>query len=295
MPLGGEDPNEESSSSRADPDLPPVVHVIEASTGRERHQVLGLARAGVADLDGDGLDDLWGEVDGELRAVRGEVPEAWRALGRFDPAGSFDARVDLTWHGGVDFNGDGVADTLIGGLGMPGDRTHATIGSRTALARSGRDGRLIWKAEIDARNNWKDPSGDATYELIAFPVPAGDLDGDGVADVIVKKGPGTSRLARGPGARLPVELLSGRTGARLWSIDLWPVGLGVFGYSQFDWMEPRVVEPNGTPDLIVRGALPGGCRLARISGHDGRRTVGRFAIGFHDVGTIIRRAAALLR
>ena len=270
VPLGGEDPDEEVGPFRADPDRAPVVHVLEASTGRERHRVLGLARAAVADLDGDGLDDLWGEVDGALRAFRGEAPEAWRALGRFDPAGSFDARVDLTWHGGVDFNGDGVADTLLGGLGTPGDELHATIGSHVAMARSGRDGRLIWKSEIDVRNNWRDPDGDATYELNAFPLPAGDLDRDGVADVIVKKGPRAPNSVRGPGARLPVELLSGRTGARLWSTDLLPVGLGLMGYSQFDWIEPRVVEPNGTPDLIVRGTIPSGARLARISGRDGR-------------------------
>ena len=49
--------------------------------------MIGLERAGFAELDGDGLVDLWGEVDGELRAFRGEGPEAWRALGRFDRAG----------------------------------------------------------------------------------------------------------------------------------------------------------------------------------------------------------------
>ena len=32
-----------------------------------------------ADLDGDGQADLWGAVDGELRAFRGEAPETWRA------------------------------------------------------------------------------------------------------------------------------------------------------------------------------------------------------------------------
>ena len=270
VPLGGEDPDEEVGALRADPDLPPVVHVLEASTGRERHRVLGLARAGVADLDGDGLDDLWGEVDGELRAVRGEAPEAWRALGRFEPAGSFDARVDLTWRGGVDFNGDGVADTLIGGLGTAGNRTHSTIGSRIAVTRSGRDGRLIWKSAIDVRNNWQDPSEEATYELISFPLPGGDLDRDGVADVIVKKGPGMSSSGIVTRARLPIELLSGRTGVRLWSTDLWRVGVGLSGYSKFDWIEPRVVEPNGMPDLIVRGTIPSGRRLARISGRNGR-------------------------
>ena len=36
-----------------------------------------------ADLDGDGLTDLWGEVDHELRAFRGEAPEAWAGSGPF--------------------------------------------------------------------------------------------------------------------------------------------------------------------------------------------------------------------
>ena len=68
---------------------PPILHLLEATTGRERHTIDGLNRASFADLNGDGLADLWGEVDGELRAFRGEAAEAWRALSRFDAAGSY--------------------------------------------------------------------------------------------------------------------------------------------------------------------------------------------------------------
>ena len=50
--------------------------------------MIGTGGPRFADLDGDGLADLWGAVDGELRAFRGEAPEAWRALGRFEPTGS---------------------------------------------------------------------------------------------------------------------------------------------------------------------------------------------------------------
>ena len=48
---------------------------------------VALGRIGVADLDGDGLADLWGEAEGQLRAFRGEPPEAWRTFGQFSPRG----------------------------------------------------------------------------------------------------------------------------------------------------------------------------------------------------------------
>ncbi len=70
-------------------DVPPIVENLEASTGRVVSSAVGLSKAGVADLDGDGLDDLWGEADGQLRAFRGETPELWRTLGSLGAAREF--------------------------------------------------------------------------------------------------------------------------------------------------------------------------------------------------------------
>ncbi len=149
--LGGIDPDEEDSFGRSYQVSAPVVHLLEASTGKEQHAVIGLTNASVADLNGDGLADLWGEVGGELRAFRGEAPEAWRALGQFEPAGAIDRSVGIRGRGAVDFDRDGIADTLVSELAAPGTQDHRTTGSRTAVARSGRDGHLIWKASIDPR------------------------------------------------------------------------------------------------------------------------------------------------
>ncbi len=86
--MGGEALGAIELSAAFEPQAEPIVHLLEASTGREQHRVLGLQNPGMTDLDGDGLLDLWGEVDGEMRAFRAEPPEAWRALGRFGEPGS---------------------------------------------------------------------------------------------------------------------------------------------------------------------------------------------------------------
>ena len=96
--------------------LPPIVHNLEASTGREVHALEGLTRTDVADVDGDGLADLWGEVNGELQAYRGEPPEIWRALGRFASAVQQSEETVRILREPADFDGDGIGDARIVGL-----------------------------------------------------------------------------------------------------------------------------------------------------------------------------------
>ena len=84
VPMGGR-------STRGRLQLRDVASRRSSTSSRPRRAgasstAVGLGQVGVADLDGDGLADLWGEADGQLRAFRGEAPEAWRALGRFVPA-----------------------------------------------------------------------------------------------------------------------------------------------------------------------------------------------------------------
>ena len=63
---------------------PPAIHMLEMSTGRAVHTLEGLNRPGVADFDGDGIADLWGEISGHLQAFHGEAPRGLGGqLGRF--------------------------------------------------------------------------------------------------------------------------------------------------------------------------------------------------------------------
>ena len=285
VPLGGRDPRGSEGIVPSDRLHPRIVHILEASTGKEVHTVPGLTKASIADLDGDGLADLWGEADGELRAFRGEVPEAWRALGRFGPPDARNGLVDVHAVSTVDFDGDHIGDALLGVVRAPGATASVTTGSRTAMARSGRDGHVIWKTVLDPREHWFEPSRGESYGLTAFPAPEGDFNGDGTPDVIVQKYASPfPNLGNRRAATLPVQLLSGRTGGLLWSAGPLPLGFEAQGFSQIAWFEARAVVPGAAPDLLVRhgnpfkkpgpapppAGSPGKPSLARISGRDGR-------------------------
>ena len=70
VPLGGKVPGGSNPVSPQDHPMPPVTRLLEASTGRTLHTIDGLSWPKRADLDGDGLEDLWGSVNGKLRAFR---------------------------------------------------------------------------------------------------------------------------------------------------------------------------------------------------------------------------------
>jgi outer membrane protein assembly factor BamB len=254
---------------------PPVVHLLAASTGTFAHTIDGLSWPKTDDLDGDGLADLWGSVDNQLRAFRANAPEAWRALGGLQPAG--------------DLDGDGMNDVVSHDLEPLKTSWGSTkTESRTVLARSGRDGRLLWRSRLDPWEDWFF-WGEWTraYWLRPLTLPHGDLDGDGCADILVRRGADGPAMGRPESLSLPVRALSGRTGRLLWSAR--PLGLAlrdttnlVRGSGAYiEGMHAQRVGPRGRPDVIVLYNLgfSGGpmgrrldqqVRLALLSGQDGR-------------------------
>jgi hypothetical protein len=304
--IGGQPPPELQEVFTGSSLARPVVHILEGSTGQERHTIPGLYRPEAADLDGDGLDDLWGEVEGHLRVFRGRAPEAWRALGGYKPAGDAPSlrpprdsasidwstpRPDSTrFRGGADMDGDGIGDALLSEVFPPHEAWRRLTGSRTAIARSGRDGHILWKTVLDPPPIWDDRDRDrgGPYELSSFPLPDGDLDGDGTADVIVTRPAWAfeTEETRKPSA-LPLQALSGRTGRRLWSAGPLPAGAAPYGRARIERGDmPRSlrIDSHGAADVVVLYGtpemLPGyqsvdiqaltQHRLAWFSGRDGR-------------------------
>ena len=233
--LGGRLRNSADAQERASRIHPPIVYALELSTGREVHTINGLTQPRSSDFDGDGLVDLWGEFDGEIRAFRGETPELWRGLGSFGRAGDLDA--------------DGVADVVTDTLRIPyTDWANDATGSRTALARSGRDGRVIWKARPESRENSCQEYDRESSSVTAIPLPEGDVNRDGVTDVFVERSR-ENTLPRG--TALPIQLLDGHTGSRLWNAGPMPSSLVGFGDARISQKYLRVVERHAAPDAVV--------------------------------------------
>jgi serine/threonine protein kinase len=201
--------------------LTPAAYVVSSRNGSLWRLSPDLPDPRVADLDGDGVPDLVSfrlqranafDRGGTLDSVRGRSPEQWRLLGG-------------RWKLGPDLDGDGIPD-LIADV-KPDHRATddeptrireaqarpklATV-KNLAEARSGRDGRVLWRTEITEGNlepNWNQ----SRYERL---VPAGaDLDGDGVPDLLATIRPNMTFMNDKPFS--PVVAISGRTGERIWS------------------------------------------------------------------------------
>jgi outer membrane protein assembly factor BamB len=128
--------------------------LYSAGTGKVAHTLSGLSAVETADLDGDGIPDLFALRPSDpgqpttLHAFRGSAPQKWRRLGTWYPAFAATSEEDFRTafrvsaplpHG--DLDGDGSPDFLVFRKGSHGDPVKSPL-----RAYSGKDGRRLWKA-----------------------------------------------------------------------------------------------------------------------------------------------------
>src|SRR5262249_3139525 len=135
-------------------DLIARAWLFTAGTGKAAHTLPGLFPVGTADLDGDGLPDLYGLRQGgsgqpdRLHAFRGGPPESWRRLAPWPAAAAGTPEEDPRTTSSLPpppppgaLDGDGPPDLLAFRTSAPDDPPEPPL-----RAYSGKDGRTLWKA-----------------------------------------------------------------------------------------------------------------------------------------------------
>ncbi|MGH8095118.1 MAG: integrin alpha [Chthoniobacterales bacterium] len=219
---------------------------------------LGKSLAVSADINGDGISDVIAGVPHHIEnpndpdTIINQAGEALVFSGRDgtllftlkDPTAEEDGRFGSAVAALGDVNSDGFADFVVGvpGKDIGGEDGIANVG--LAYVFSGKDGSLIRTLNDPPRGG--DEAGAAFGSALAN---AGDVDGDGVSDIVVGA-PGEGR----------VHVFSGKTGNLLYSIispinDAIPsFGAAVAGGQDFN--------RDRKPDIVVGAPLSGHSRGA---------------------------------
>lgn len=238
-----------------------------------------MALAGAGDFNGDGYDDL---LIGAPNSDQSGIVDAGRAYLVFGHGGAFAADIDLAGLNGNDgvrfdgvvsgafagssvaiagdINGDGYDDVMIGApgysAGIPG-QAYVVFGTAAGL------GSNFNLQSLNGSNGFRMEGVQATDHLGSTIAAAGDINGDGIGDLIVgargaNHNSGESYVVFGKqsgfGATLNLAMLNGSNGFRF-------AGLGLGETTQgFTVAAAGDVDGDGFDDLLigVRGAQVGG-------------------------------------
>jgi len=147
---------------------------LSSFTGTNANDMVGMSMLGVADRDGDGIDDLLvgGRLDARLADFNGfiEVRSSATLASLWRKKGATMERFGLVLKNGGDWNGDGIGELLV----LAG--TVAPFGAVRVL--SAKDGSVLHEFASES-------SATAHDHYFGVGMDGGDFDGDGIGDAIV--------------------------------------------------------------------------------------------------------------
>jgi Ca2+-binding RTX toxin-like protein len=239
--------------------------------GIDDGDVTGVSVASAGDVNGDSISDLIvgglfaGDGAGESYVVFGHAGGFASAIDldsldgtngfRLDGAATDDESARVAAAG--DLNGDGFGDLLIGGVRVDADG-HADAGASYVVFGSSSIASVLDLGALDGTNGFR-LDGVAAGDQAGMVASAGDVNGDGMSDLIVGAWRASANgnslagaayvvfgVADGFGASLDLSSLDGTRGFRL-------DGVGAGDYSGGSVASAGDVNRDGYDDLIVGG------------------------------------------
>jgi outer membrane protein assembly factor BamB/predicted Ser/Thr protein kinase len=225
-----------------------MTFFLQASTGRVAHTLSEVSAPHIADFNSDGIVDVYYTVSPQgaprMMIARGTQSEPWTRLGQWDAIRDVD-----------------------------GDRVDDMLEAQGNAIFSGRTNQPLWSLHSEFYDSHRHP-------VLSPPLPHGDLDRDGVPDLI-----GVQQVLRritsySASSENTLAAVSGMTGRRIWIAEGFSLSHGGGGtsasnwsidYPLYDWCD---LDDDGRAEILVvandHHSSSNRLMLSLLSGSDGR-------------------------